>query len=122
MFTKTWVGRTILLTMALFTPQFPINQAHAAGTMYFLCETKPITTSIHKWFFSGVFTADPADRVKIERKFTTYIANKYPDDDTGPADCLMYNSRDNADHNHSVKNYNHAVDGSVIETGWTYSE
>jgi hypothetical protein len=114
---KVWsISAALFLIFSL-----PVKQAHAYSPAYFLCQTKPITTSIAKWFFSDVFSADSTQRYKIQQKFTRYIADNYPDDNTGPADCLLYNNRETAEKSHSVKSSQHGVDGAVIDTGWTYA-
>lgn len=112
--------RLLLPALAILTGTTSLESARAAAPMYFLCETKPITTSIPKWWFSGIFLADPAQDRNIEIKFTQYVLDNYPDDNPGPADCQFWADRDSADRIHSGKKRQLIVDRSVIETGWSY--
>jgi hypothetical protein len=113
--------RLLLSAVLLLIPTAIVKQAHAYSPMYFLCETKPITTSIAKWFFSDVFPADSLQRYKIEQNFTKYVANNYPSDNTGPADCILFGDQGSAEQTHSVKSSQHGLDGPVIDTGWAYA-
>jgi hypothetical protein len=116
-----WMFVVVVVCFILRPSGVPIRSTVAAADPQFMwCWSASIKPDLHQYYYSSVFQADPADRLKIEGAYWKSLEGTYPN--PGPARCPFSAKRDWADtEKKKAKAEAKFENWEAIETGWTYS-
>jgi hypothetical protein len=109
--------KTLVLTVLLLAVASPAF----AKDKYIWCWSAPLRAGSGKMFYTSVFSADLSKMQDIKVAFERYMDRNHHDDNTGPAMCGSYDTRnaaeDSMDTSHRNDKFNQV---QSIDTGWSY--
>jgi hypothetical protein len=123
---KNWllggIFTALVSGVVLFSAR-PIAAQSQGGNMYSWCWTAPLNSSIHKMFYSNVFSIQSGQITPaINNGFRAYVMQTYPNDNTGNGECQgPYATQSDAtkslnQNRSNSRDFNHL---EVIDTGWS---
>jgi|ERR1700722_2737872 len=123
---RKFIVSTIFIGLVLGGVLFPadpvVAQSHG-GDMYSWCWTAPLNSSIHKMFYSKVFSIQSGQFTPaISNGFREYVMQTYPNDNTGNGECQgPFATQSDAtkslnQYRTNSHDFNHL---EVIDTGWS---